>query len=348
MSYRLVRSRRNRRRRNLSLPIHRGAFGVFVSDRGSSKKIRVLKKRRRKAKAAKPRLKRRKNRRRRRNVLSFASLTRKHGRFAHVPTRKKNRRRRNRRRRNMSYNPPRRRHRNRRHARHYNRPRRRGHALHRRRNRRRRNTGLMVLGRRHRRRNRGHIRRRRNPGFVGTFRDILTLGTVKDVVSGTVGLSASLWGPKLAGFFVWAPLGRGYGGVVTSVVTTGVLSYLAGRYVSSRAGAAVLAGGLLGAAAGLLSAVHCKSRQTLLPFESGLLACALPTMPPKPAGAAGYATPGILPGSVERMLADESAQRFNTYGISDYAQRPGGGLHDYAQFPASQSSSGMDASPESF
>lgn len=241
-----------------------------------------------------------------------------------------------------------------------------------------------------RRRNSGFAVRRRNPGIVGTFRSILTRETGVAVLGGTLGLSASLWGPKLAGHLLYAPLGRGWGGVVTSLVTVGLFSGVLGIWFPNAARAA-LASGLIGTFAGAMSAAHCGIRNTILPFESGLLACALPTMPqsapvgptsaagqamynsqvaagvpaaiamqnvkqagladyvPAPTGMHGYG--GNYPAGVASMLANEQAFRSAAGGLNDYsaqiAQRSRG-MGDYAQFPQSDVSSGMDASPESF
>ena len=205
------------------------------------------------------------------------------------------------------------------------------------------------------------------------------------MIAGTVGLSTSLWGPKLLGHMVWAPLGRGYGGVATSVVSVGVVSWLVGK-VSPNAGRAVLAGGLIGSFAGLLSAIHCGWRGHVLPFESGLLACALPTMPTPTAApgspaalalASGMSIAAVkasgLPGlsgygggntaGMHNLLTNEQAFR-KAAGVNDYVsgQRSGGaggmndyiaalrarGMNDFAQFSSSESSKGMDDSPETF
>jgi hypothetical protein len=119
---------------------------------------------------------------------------------------------------------------------------------------------------------------------MGSVREVFSVDTGIKVLGGTAGLSASLWGPKLLGHMVYAPLGRGYGGVASSIVSTSVASWLIGK-VSPRAGQAAFVGGMIGAFAGLLSAIHCGLRSQVLPLESGLLACALPTAPTTPASA---------------------------------------------------------------
>ncbi len=202
------------------------------------------------------------------------------------------------------------------------------------------------------------------------------------VLAGTVGFSASLWGPKLAGHMIWAPLGRGWGGVATSVVSVGLVSGLTSM-ASPRAGKAALIGGLIGSFAGALSALHCSSRQKLLPVESGLLACALPTSPS--GGTRGnmqlaLAAAGGNPLVAAQMLASGAPipgmSDFVTPGMGDYVSelaargmsgygggnapgmqnllaneqgfRKAVGVNDYAQFQTSGSSASMDASPESF
>lgn len=205
--------------------------------------------------------------------------------------------------------------------------------------------------------------RRRNPGVMESIKSIFSKNTAQQVISGTVGLSASLWGPKLLGHLVWAPLGRGFGGVATSVISTVVVSKIVGK-VSPAAGQAVLFGGLLGSFAGLISAIACGVRRKVLPFESGLLACALPTVPAanpqvnalqaqaaagnpvaaaalKSLGMADYASGmsgygGGNAAGVDRMLAGEQSFRRAV------------GVQDYANYGGSGSSASMDASPESF
>lgn len=216
---------------------------------------------------------------------------------------------------------------------------------------------------------------------MGLVRSVFSLETGKDVLAGTFGLSASLWGPKLAGFGLWAPLGRGYGGVATSIVSSIVASKITGWISPSRARITLLTG-LIGSFAGLLSAIHCGWRTQILPFETGLLACALPTMPGPTAapgspaalalsagmplaqvkasglpGLQGYG--GGLTRGMTNLLSNEQAFRsaaggvndFVQSGMRDYAQQIQAGavgMRDYATFSSSGSSAGMDASPETF
>ncbi len=379
-SYRFVRPRR--RSRNTARAVRRGSGGRFVRTGGRS--VAVLKpearakgkyKYRGGKRKAKSKTSVKRNRRSRRNR---GGLTRRRNRGG--LTRRRNRRRSRR----SNRGGLRRRNRGR--------GRRRNRSRGRRRNR---SHGLRRRNRRHgRRRNRSHgFRRRRNRGFMrrrnpgsslmGTFRDIFRFGTAKDVVAGTVGLSVSLWGPKLLGFKVWAPLGRGYGGGATSIASAGLVSWLVGK-VSPSAGRSVLAGGLLGSFAGLLSAVVCGFRQQALPFETGLLACALPTMPGPsaiPGSPAAMALAGGMPMSavvaarlpglsgygggnyagVNNLLSNEQAYRSSAGGMNDYVAQlqagaqgmrdyvsGQGGLSDFAAFSSPGSSKSMDDSPETF
>ena len=201
---------------------------------------------------------------------------------------------------------------------------------------------------------------------MGTFREIFSLDTGAQVVAGTVGLSASLWGPKLAGHLIWAPLGRGWGGVATSVVSVGLVSGLT-YWASPRHGRAVLVGGLIGSLAGALSALHCGIRTQLLPFETGLLACALPTNPASGSTRANFLTAQLAMG-IPAQVAEQNATRI---GLSDYVTgmsgygggnpvgvdrmlaaeasvRRASGVGDYAQFNQVASSAGMDTSAETF
>lgn len=180
--------------------------------------------------------------------------------------------------------------------------------------------------------------RRRNPGILGgikgSFREIFSKDTATQVLAGTVGLSASLWGPKLAGHLVWAPLGRGWGGVATSVVSVGIVSGLTSM-ASPKAGRAALIGGLIGSFAGAISALHCGMRSRLLPVESSLLACALPTAPvggsQKQSMIDGLVAGGTPP-AVAAMMAQAS-------GLKDFVSAPGldtarfqkPGLQDYIE-----------------
>ena len=373
--------RRRKRRRNMAGAVMRsGRNGRFVASGGTVQasfspwSAKPKKKRRKKAKGSKKASAAPKKRKGRKKAAKGAVKRKKN------PFRMNRRRRRrnsglyltNRRRRRRSHarrNPPRRR-RNRRHAR------------------RRRNPFGLRRRRRHnrarRRRNPFGFRRRRNPGWgiMSNVRDIFSVSKGKDVLAGTFGLSASLWGPKLLGHLVWAPLGRGYGGVATSVVSSIVASKIAG-YVSPTRARVTLVAGLLGSFAGLLSAIHCGWRTTVLPFETGLLACAMPTVP-KPAaipgspaalalaggmplaqvkaaglpGLSGYG--GGVSANMNALLANEQAFRSNAGGLNDYVQVPGmrdyaaqisagqRGMRDYAEFSGGGSSASMDASPESF
>jgi hypothetical protein len=192
---------------------------------------------------------------------------------------------------------------------------------------------------------------------MGFFREVFSVDTGVQVLAGTVGLSASLWGPKLAGNLISPRLGRGWGGVATSLVSVGLVSGLTG-YVSPRAGRAAMAGGLLGVFAGIVSAISCSFRQTVLPFETGLLACALPNNPAAPltAGQVNQARAAMA------MTQPTGVNDFVTRGMRDYGG-PGNsagvqalinaqsaGMKDYAQYAPSSaaSSAGMDSSQEVF
>lgn len=261
-------------------------------------------------------------------------------------------------------------------------PRRRRRSVARRSNPRRRRRNVFGRVRRHRRRRnpifrvrRHRSRRRRNPGFsprgiLSNLRQIFTIETGTQVVAGTAGLSVALWGPKLLGFYVKPQLGRGWGGVASSVVSVSVVSSLVSM-VSPRAGRAMLAGGLIGAFAGALSALSCKTRMQALPFETALLACALPTTPKqtmapeaiaalKAAAAAGNpqaqaqlkaAGMSGLSADINQIIAGENAFRQgadspfrNALGLSDFVgsnQQFGSfgqfGMRDYTQFTGAPS-----------
>ena len=202
------------------------------------------------------------------------------------------------------------------------------------------------------------------------------MDTVKDVVAGTAGLSASLWGPKFLGHLVWAPLGRGYGSVVSSAVSTGVTSWLVGK-ASPRAARGVFIGGMIGTFAGLLSAIHCGWRSRLLPFESSHFACALPTVPPATPQAAMAANAdvankmvaaGVPPANVALATGMQGYGPMPKFlGLKDYVLAAG--MRDYVSFPQNgggqtndagsqgteagggsnnNGSATMDASPEQF
>ena len=377
-SYSLVKrpNRRRSRRRNMAGAVSRSARSGRFARKGvvqASFAPWALKKRKKRTRRAKGSAKPRKTRRKARRSKSRSKGYK-------FPTIRRNRSRR----RNRSHGLVRRNRRRRRRntGRALNRRRRRRNTGRSRNRRRRRNSGFGLSRRRNRRRrNSGGFRiRRRNPGIMGTVRDIFSVHTAKDVLAGTFGLSASLWGPKLAGFGIWAPLGRGYGGVATSVVSSVIASRITGWISPSRARITLISG-LLGSFAGLLSAIHCGWRTQILPFETGLLACALPTMPGptvvpgSPADVAiknGMPLAAVraarLPGlsgygggnaaGVQNLLSNEQAFRhaagvndFVPSGMNDYVQQNMAGsvgMRDYATFSSAGSSQGMDASPESF
>lgn len=203
---------------------------------------------------------------------------------------------------------------------------------------------------------------------MGHVRNVFSITTGKDVLAATFGMSAALWGPKLAGFGLWAPLGRGYGGVATSVVSSVVASTIT-SFVSPSRARITLISGLAVSFAGLLSAIHCGWRTQVLPFETGLLACAMPTMPGpsvtpgSPAALALAAGTPIaqvramgLPGLADYVTVPRGMAGYgggNAAGVSallanEQAFRRAAGVNDYATFQTSESSKGMDASPETF
>lgn len=223
-------------------------------------------------------------------------------------------------------------------------------------------------------------RRRRNPFAVRRRNPFSRSGSMElagQVLGGTLGLSVALWGPKLLGHKVNAMLGRGWGGVATSAVSVGAVSWVVSRFVDkkfgTKLGPSILVGGGIGVVASLFSAISCGYRQQFLPFESSLLACALPMAPASPvkdaanqaqalaaktgmpisaavaqiaAGLKGYDNPGTQQAAA--MIAGELASRA---GLSDYvSNRDVPGMRDYPGLnpgPAAQSV-GMDASKETF
>ena len=146
------------------------------------------------------------------------------------------------------------------------------------------------------------------------FRDLLSKDTAVSVVGGAAGLSVSLWGPKLLGFYVRPQLGRGWGGVASSVASVAIVSGIV-HTVSPRVARAMFVGGLIGSLAGALSAISCKARTMALPLETGLLACALPT---NPSGAAGGVQQQLLAAGVPAAAAAQIAAAAGGGGVKDY------------------------------
>lgn len=179
--------------------------------------------------------------------------------------------------------------------------------------RRRRKAGRKHFGKRRRaRRNPPFVKKGIVASIIKKFKDVATKETAVQVVGGAAGLSVSLWGPKLLGFYVKPQLGRGWGGVASSVASVAVVSGIV-RMFNPRLGRAVFVGGLIGSLAGALSAISCKVRTVALPIETGLLACALPTNPAGSSVQQQLAAAGVPAGAAAQIAQAAGLRGFGEY-----------------------------------
>lgn len=201
-------------------------------------------------------------------------------------------------------------------------------------------------------------------GLTGSLKQLFHSDVWLNAAFGMGGLAVSLWAPKLAAERIHESLGRGYGGVATAAVGTALASSVVAMVPGGgRASRGMFVGGMIGVATMLLSAISCKTRMTLLPFEEQMIACSLPTAPAggslasllsslgAPSGVSG------LRGSADAMIAAEANYR-RQMGLRDYvnsgqvvATIPGSrriGVSDYVNVAGPALSASGLTGPEQF